>query len=83
MTYEEFCKKIPELDVEPYIVTLKYKYPWDKKYIIENQYLDVDLSAPSCHAWLNDWDEGYSPEKDVEVLGWIPLSKVKVEGSKE
>lgn len=82
MIYEEFCKKIPELDVEPYIVTLKYKYPWNKKYIIENQYLDVDINAPGYHAWLNDWYEGYSIG-DIEVLGWIPLSKVKVEGGKE
>ena len=54
-----------------YIVTLKYKYDWEEKYTIENQVVDI---TPEYVTWLEDWYEG---QKDVEILGFIPLEKIE------
>ena len=55
-----------------YIVQLKYKYPWEKEYTVENVYLQYEANH-DCWSWLYDWDEGYD---DVEVLKYVSIDDV-------
>ena len=57
-----------------YIVCLKYKYDWEKEYIIENEYLQYDGNRDEW-VWLHDWNEG---QTDVEVLGYIDIDELEV-----
>ena len=71
MTLDEFFKELKsKIMVEPYIVTLKYKYDFEDEYTIRNEILEVDNYG---YIWENDWNEG---QTDVEVLGYIPVSEV-------
>lgn len=81
MTMQETLVKIKQAKViEPYIITVKYKFTCEDHYTIENQYLDVDFdhyyNDYYPYIWLNDWYEG---QEEVEVLGYIKLSEVKTQ----
>ena len=80
MTYNEFnayLNKVVEEYVhkiecmETLIITIKYKYDWEKEYRITNEILQ---SANCEYCWLSDWWEG---EEDIELLGIIALSEVE------
>lgn len=73
MTVDEFMDYLMGCKyMQDYIVRLRYKYASEKEWTESNEILEV---APSgVYEWLNDWDEG---QKDVEVIGWIPVSDVK------
>lgn len=71
MPLEDFFNMLNDMPIEPYIVTLEYKYDHEDTYTIENQILDVDVSGD--YVWLNDWNEG---QEDVKVFGFIALSNV-------
>lgn len=80
MTLDKFFQIITkDKNIEPYIVALKYKFDFEDKYTISNEYLDIDMDM-SNHPyypfeWLNDWNEG---QTDIEVLGFKKLSEIQI-----
>lgn len=79
MTIDEMFNKLDNKVRDTYIVTLKYKYDFEENYTIENNILEYD-SMTDSYVWLNDWDEG---QTDVEVLGYMILSDVDTQKTKE
>lgn len=75
MTLDEFFEWLKTQTIETMIVSLRYKYSWEKEWTYSNEILEVDIFVDGFYIWLNDWDEG---QTDVEVLGCIPLSDVVV-----
>ena len=72
MTINEMFDELENKMRDTYIVTLKFKYDFEKNYTIENQILEYD-SVDDSYAWLNDWFEG---QTYVEVLGYMILGDV-------
>lgn len=72
MTINEMFNELENKVKDTYIVTLKYKYDFEKYYTIENQILEYDSMADN-YVWLDDWYEG---QTDVEVLGYRLLSDI-------
>ena len=72
MTIDEMFNELENKVRDTYIVTLKYKYDFEKNYTIENQILEYD-SMDDNYVWLNDWNEG---QTDIEVLGYMLLGDV-------
>lgn len=72
MTIDETFNELKDKARDTFIVTLKYKYDFEKNYTIENHILEYDSMSDS-YVWLNDWNEG---QTDVEVLGYMPLGDV-------
>ena len=72
MTIDEMFNELKNKVRDTYIVTLKYKYDFEKDYTIENQILEYDSMADN-YVWLDDWYEG---QTDVEVLGYRLLSDI-------
>lgn len=70
MTIDEMFNELENKVRDTYIVTLKYKYDFEKDYTIENQILEYDSMN---YVWLDDWYEG---QTDVEVLGYMILGDV-------
>ena len=75
MTLENFFDSLNTQDVEDKIVYMRYKYSWEDSWTYSNEVLIVDLDVEGCYVWLNDWYEG---QKNVEVLGCISISDIKV-----
>lgn len=75
MTVKEFFKYLQTKNIETQIVYLRYKYSWENDWIYSNEILEVDMNVDGYYIWLNDWNEG---QEDVEVLGCIAISDVKV-----
>jgi hypothetical protein len=72
MTIDEMFNELKNKVRDTYIVTLKYKYDFEKDYTIENQILEYDSMADN-YVWLDDWYEG---QTDVEVLGYRLLNDI-------
>jgi hypothetical protein len=72
MTINEMFDELENMVRDTYIVTLKYKYDFEKNYIIENHILEYE-SIPDSYVWLDDWYEG---QTDIEVLGYMLLGDV-------
>ena len=72
MTIDEMFNELEDKARDTFIVTLKYKYDFEKNYTIENHILEYDSMSDS-YVWLNDWNEG---QTDVEVLGYMPIGDV-------
>lgn len=72
MTIDEMFNELKNKVRDTYIVTLKYKYDFEKNYTIENHILEYDSTVDS-YDWLDDWYEG---QTDVEVLGYRLLSDI-------
>ena len=72
MTIDEMFNELENKVRDTYIVTLKYKYEFEKNYTIENHILEYD-STVDRYNWLDDWYEG---QTDVEVLGYRLLSDI-------
>ena len=72
MTINELFDELENKVRDTYIVTLKYKYDFEKDQTIENQILEYD-SMDDNYVWLVDWYEG---QTDVEVLGYMILGDV-------
>lgn len=72
MTIDEMFNELENKVRDTYIVTLKYKYDFEKNYTIENHILVYD-SMVDRYDWLDDWYEG---QTDVEVLGYRLLSDI-------
>jgi hypothetical protein len=72
MTIDEMFNELKNKVRDTYIVTLKYKYDFEKNYTIENHILEYD-STVDRYDWLDDWYEG---QTDVEVLGYRLLSDI-------
>ena len=83
MTLEEFFEKLEkEGPYEDMIVRLSYKYDHEKETerIVSNELLIIGENGG--FEWLNDWDEGYTSEKNspVFVTAYITVSDVDVFG---
>lgn len=74
MTIDEMFNELENKVRDTYIVTLKYKYDFEKNYTIENHILVYDSMVDS-YDWLDDWYEG---QTDVEVLGYRLLSDIDI-----
>ena len=73
MTLDEFYEEIKKYPIEDYIVSIRYKYNWEKEYRQTNELYLVqdDLS----HAWHSDWREG---EEEITIIGFIAVRDVEV-----
>ena len=76
-TLEEFYKHLEKQSVETYIVRLSYRYNWEKRPHVENVIIDWD-SNENTYVWDYDWDDGYTSNGVVYVLGYIKLSDVDI-----
>ena len=75
MNLEEFHEWLKKQPIEDKIVYIKYKYSWEDRYTMQNEYLEVDMRVNGYYIWLNDWNEG---QEDVEILGCIDVNKIDV-----
>lgn len=81
MTLDEFFEQIEKDGIfEDLIVRLSYKYDWEPENarIISNEILTPDEDG--YMVWLNDWDEGYTNQKDcpVYVIGYIKVDDIDI-----
>ena len=81
MTLDEFFEQL-EKDgpYETLIVRLSYKYDWEKE---DERIISNEILTPNEWGgweWLNDWDEGYTNQKDspVFVIGYIKVDDVDI-----
>lgn len=78
MTLDDFKHKVTRSEIGSKIVRirLKYSFETDWRYINELYLYDPESGLPhSEYVWENDWWEG---EEDVEILGFINISDVKI-----
>ena len=77
LTLKEFYRILDKLPIEDYIVALKYKYNHEKEFSYSNQILEWDCDD---YVWLNDWDEGYTSNGEVYVIGFVAVDELDIEG---
>ena len=70
MTLEQFFKLLEDKPKSDYIVRLKYKADYEKKYRYSNEIL---IFEDHDYIWLYDWNEG---ETDIEVIGFVDVDDV-------
>lgn len=79
MSLDEFFEMIEENGLyDTMVVTLRYKYKFDKTWEVSNEILIVENSD---FVWLYDWDEGYVEFGEVEVMGFKLVRKIKTDFS--
>ena len=79
LSLDEFFEMLEENGLfDTMVVTLRYKYNFDKTWIVSNEILCYE----NCDfVWLYDWDEGFTEFGEVEVMGFKLLSKIKTDFS--
>lgn len=75
MTIEEFYEWLKKQPIEDKLVYMKYKYSWEDRWTVSNEYLEVDMSVDDNYVWLRDWNEG---QEDVEILGCIDVGEIDI-----
>lgn len=75
MSLEEFHEWLKKHPLEDKLVYMRYKYSWEDRWTVSNEYLEVDMSVDGYYIWLSDWDEG---QEDVEILGCIDVGEIDV-----
>lgn len=75
MTEKDFYEWLKAQPYDDKIVSLKYKYSFEREWTYSNELLEVDPTADDPYIWETDWYEG---QDEVEVLGCISISDVAV-----
>lgn len=73
---ESWCKKHA---YQTMIVTISMKYEWEKQPCIFSEIMEFDCDTCSL-VWRSDWWEG---QQSVELIGFCPLSDIKIIGQPE
>ena len=73
MTIDEMFNELENKVRDTYIVTLKYKYDFEKNYTIENHILVYD-SMVDRYDWLDDWYEGQTDTYTTLMIIIIALT---------
>lgn len=75
MTLKEFSERLESDSIEDKIVSLRYKYSFEKDWTYSNEILEVDMNVEGNYVWLNDWNEG---QEEIEILGYVNVSDVMI-----
>jgi hypothetical protein len=75
MSLEEFHEWLKKQPLDDKLVYMKYKYSWEDRWTVSNEYLEVDMSVEGYYIWNSDWNEG---QEDVEILGCIDVGEIDV-----
>ena len=75
MTLDEMSRRMRDHEWrEDWIVKIKYKYDWEKKYSYEIRVLQYDAESDNWF-WDTDWNEG---QTDCSVVWMIPLQDIEL-----
>lgn len=78
MTQPEFDEWLARQTYEDRIVSIRYKYKFEKEWSYSNELLLCTGSGN--YAWYNDWNEG---QENVEILGCLSIAEVLIPTFKE
>ena len=79
MTQPEFDIWLAKQTYEDRIVSIRYKYKFEKEWSYSNELL-LCMGEWGDYAWNDDWNEG---QDDVEILGCLSIAEVLIPTFKE